>query len=179
MSNAQGNWITWEELTTVEDLHKALSMPLSKLHKPELYPVEEDALQFYKRYIAYLSGNSLNETGGLDQYYDFENMTEYDIMEGEIGRGGDRVRAHFAKVGTELADGIVRLRDTEITAISPDFAHIMTWQNFKGTAQDGSPFDLTYRCTQLMRRTEKGWRWYHDHFSFSADLQTGRARITG
>ncbi|KAL1625204.1 hypothetical protein SLS56_007399 [Neofusicoccum ribis] len=155
----QGRWITWDELTSVNNLHNALSTPLSKekLHKPELHEVEEDALKFYKRWVAYLSGNPLKETGGLDEFYDFENMTEYDLMEGEIGRGGDKVRAHFAKIGSELADGV----------------------NFKGISQDGSPFDITYRCTQLMRKTEKGWRWYHDHFSFWADLKTGEAKITG
>ncbi|GME52386.1 hypothetical protein CONLIGDRAFT_678956 [Neofusicoccum parvum] len=179
MSTMQGRWITWDELTSVNDLHNALSTPLSKLHKPELHEVEEDALKLYKRWVAYLSGNPLNETGGLDEFYDFENMTEYDLMEGEIGRGGDKVRAHFAKVGSELADGVVRLRDTEITATSPGFVHVTAWQNFKGTSQDGSPFDITYRCTQLMRKTEKGWRWYHDHFSFWADLKTGEAKITG
>lgn len=148
-----------------------------KYHKPELLDVEEELVDFFRRWFYYCNNTLSSNVGANEPFYDWEDQVYFDLM-GNIPRDGG-FREHFASIGPYMSNASMAFKDLEITATALDAAHTTQLQRFQGVAKDGRAFDYVYRLTQLLRKTEDGWKIVHEHLSFPVDLQTGKANLTG
>ncbi|KAH7054559.1 hypothetical protein B0J12DRAFT_784551 [Macrophomina phaseolina] len=171
-----GSWMTERDLTTLESLHASLGTRLSKYHKPELREAEEELVDFFKRWFYYCNNVMAANVAGNEPFYDWEDQVYFDLM-GNISRG-EGFKEHFGAIGPYMNNANIAFKELEITATAPDAVHTTQLQRFKGVAKDGRAFDFTYRLTQILRKTEDGWKIVHEHLSFPVDMQTGRANFT-
>lgn len=138
---------------------------------------DEVIAHFFKPWFHYCNNVLAHDHAANEPFYDWDDQVYFDLM-GNIARGGG-FKDHFRKIGPYMSESTVLFRDLEVTAVAEDFVHTTQMQNFKGKTTDGHAFEYSYRLTQLVRKTEGGWKIVHEHLSFPCDMQTGTANFSG
>jgi len=162
-------------LTTIQDLWKNLSMPKSKLHKPEYEKDEEDILTFYKGWASCLNNEFKDDAESGKKFYDIDETITFDLF-GFTGRSA--FKEHFEETFPYFSNAHVDFKDLEIIVSSPTSAHSTMVQRLRGKSSDGKPFEMTYRITAILVKQSGVWRWVHEHVSFPVNMSTREADFT-
>ncbi|OIW32568.1 hypothetical protein CONLIGDRAFT_678956 [Coniochaeta ligniaria NRRL 30616] len=154
---APGDWYDETTLTTVEDTWKNLSYPKSKLHKPELIKEEQEILDLYKGWAHCMNKefNASIEPGR--KFYNFDDVVTFDIY-GFTGRGA--FKPHFDETFHYFSNSKFEIKDIECFATSPTSGYATMYQRLTGgKSDDGKPFEMTYRITGILAKTNGQWQW--------------------
>jgi uncharacterized protein (TIGR02246 family) len=102
------------------------------------------------------------------------DVVAYDAIQTLRFEGADAYRAHWQACLQYCPSGLrFSVRDADIQA-DGDVAYIHALIECQGSGQDAGCWS---RMTMGLRRTEGRWRIAHEHFSFPADVQTGKAMM--
>lgn len=96
---------------------------------------------------------------------------------GTVSRPG--LEPHYDHITPYLGKTNQKFREVEIVAVTPSFGYITAVQRVDGTATDGSPYDMSYRSTSLVRKVDGVWKYIHEHYSFPVNMATKVADTTG
>ncbi|EXJ68170.1 uncharacterized protein A1O5_08785 [Cladophialophora psammophila CBS 110553] len=150
-------------------------MPASKYHNPSLEKEEEEILAHYKAWI-HFNHTDFGNKSRAKSFYDLPETMYFDLMK-VIPRGG--FGQHYDSIDAYYDDSHLACKDLEIVATSKQTGYATMIQRYWGTGTDGREFSFTFRMTSLLRKVEGGqWKWIHEHVSFPADLETGKADFT-
>lgn len=132
-------------------------------------------LQHWKDFAHFCNHVAENDPDAGKQFYELDDANYFDLM-GAVERPG--FRPHYDRITPYLARANLRIKDLEVVAISSDWGYATAYQNYYGTAKDGETFDLTYRTTSIMRKIDGVWKYVHEHYSFPANMATGKTDFT-
>ncbi|RSL58707.1 hypothetical protein CEP54_007611 [Fusarium duplospermum] len=170
------NWKKETDFTTVDALHKDLSVPPSRFHDEALKSTEEEILGFYKAFGNFLNHVSHTDVPAGKDFFELKDYSIFDLM-GTVSR--PNLEPHYDHITPYLGKTNQQFREVEIVAVTKDFGYITAIQRVDGTAADGSPYDFSFRSTSLVRKVDEAWKYVHEHYSFPVNMATKLADFTG
>jgi ketosteroid isomerase-like protein len=108
------------------------------------------------------------------KYYESgDDVVLFDVMPPREFAGQKALRAHMADfAGTKD----VKADFLELQVISDGkLALARSVQHYTANGPDGKPIDVTFRLTDVWRKTNGEWKIIHQHVSYPIDLKTGKA----
>jgi ketosteroid isomerase-like protein len=109
------------------------------------------------------------------KYFDLgDDVVVFDMMgPPRVFTGRKAIHDHWAGF-PEVKD--VKADFLELKVISDGkLAVALSEQHYTAKNADGKPLDMTFRQTDLWRKTNGQWKLVHMHISFPVDLKTGKA----
>jgi ketosteroid isomerase-like protein len=109
------------------------------------------------------------------KYYDkSDDIVLFDMMgPGREFVGWKAIHDHFAAF-SGVTDAKAEFLDFKVIS-DGKFALASSVQHYTAKGSDGKPLDMTFRQTDLWRKTDGQWKIIHQHLSFPVDLKTGKA----
>jgi len=106
-------------------------------------------------------------------YESGDDVVLFDVMPPREFAGQKALRAHMADfAGTKD----VKADFLEFQVISAGkLALARSVQHYTANGPDGKPIDVTFRLTDVWRKTNGEWKIIHQHVSYPIDLKTGKA----
>jgi ketosteroid isomerase-like protein len=147
-----------------------------QLHDPSLKDEEQEILEMYKGWAHCMNKefNASIEPGR--KFYNFPEVVTFDIF-GFTARGA--FKEHFDETFHYFSNSTFQIKDLEIFATSKTTGYAHMYQRLiGGTADDGKKFEMTYRITGILKKTDEKWQWVHEHVSFPTDMKTMKADST-
>ncbi|KAF5238824.1 hypothetical protein FANTH_10152 [Fusarium anthophilum] len=170
---SSSKWLTGRkrltDFTTADTLHKDLSSPPSKFHDGRLESVEHEILEFFKCFGNFLNHVAYHDAAAGKESFELKDYAIFDLI-GTVSR--PNLEAHYDRITLYLGKTHQQFREVEITAVTKDFGYIIAVQKVDGIATDGSPYDMSYRTTSLVRKVDGAWKYVHESYSFPVDMAT-------
>lgn len=110
-----------------------------------------------------------SDPGRGKAFFEMEDYSIFDLM-GNLER--PNLGPHYDHITPYLGKTNQSCRNVEIVAVTPDFGYITSLQRVRGTAADGSSYDMTFRATSITRKVEGAWELVHEHYSVPVDTAT-------
>ncbi|OAL22031.1 hypothetical protein AYO20_11267 [Fonsecaea nubica] len=175
-NNSNEGWYDETAYSTPEDALKKMTFPPSRLHRPELYPEEQEILNHicgWSHVMNKLFNQSI-EPGR--PFYDFDDAMTYDIY-GFTPRGG--MLEHYNQTFHYFSNSRFEMKDLEPVATSKTSGYITMMQRLVGgTSDDGNKFEMTYRITYILAKIDGAWKFVHEHVSFPVEMSSMKADPT-
>ena len=114
----------------------------------------------------------------MANYISGDSLIVFDVVPPRQYVGSDSYKKDWAELFSGCADAPkFQISDLTIES-SGKLAYSHSIQHFKCTDPKGGKLDMTFRATDVYRKTSGKWLIAHEHLSVPADPGTGKADLT-